>query len=104
LNKPVAKAKRRQADVDLLDQQEAEMVKNVVKQEPVKKPRKEVSTAEIVNIMADEIQLLYEEMGDRIDDVNARDKALTLWRELHVHGHVVAQEREIPHALCEKHE
>jgi hypothetical protein len=104
LNKPVAKAKRRQADVDLLDQQEAEMVKNVVKQDVVKKPRKEVSTAEIVNIMADEIQLLYEEMGDRIDDVNARDKALTLWRELHVYGHVVAQEREIPHALCEKHE
>jgi len=101
--KPVAKAKRRRADEDLLDSNEAEMVKNVVKVAPMKKPRHGVDSGEIVNIMADEIQSLYEEMGSEIDDVNARDKALTLWRELHVHGHVVAQESEVPHFLCENH-
>jgi len=104
--RPVAKGKKRaadaQADADALAEFEKQQLVPV-KQEPMKKPRHGVTTGEIVNIMADEIQAVYREMGATIDEVNARDKALTLWRELSIYGHVVAQEHEVEHVLCEKH-
>jgi hypothetical protein len=52
--------------------------------------------------MADEIQVVYEIMGSRLDDVNAHDKALTLWRDISAKG-VRAKDQEVPHTLCEEH-
>jgi hypothetical protein len=101
---PIAKAKKRQADEDA-DKEAIEAFEKstpVIKMKPDEKPRNEVPTVEIVNIMADEIQELYMLSGTRLDEMNARDKALILWRELAMNG-VHAKDRAVPHALCEEH-
>lgn len=105
--RPTAKAKRRQeeqtADEEALAKLEAEIVSNVVRAPASKKPRNEVSTTDVVNIMADEIEVIYTEMGSQIDYANARDKALVLWRHMHLNGHVRARDVKIPYDLCEEH-
>jgi hypothetical protein len=105
MKKPVAKAKRRQeavtADEEALAEYEARIP--VVRSHAVeKKSRNEIPTRQVVNIMADEIQVVYEIMGSRLDDVNAHDKALTLWRDISAKG-VRAKDQEVPHTLCEEH-
>jgi hypothetical protein len=106
MNFPTAKGKKRQADEnadqEALKKFEADIAKNVVRLPGEKKHRNEISTAEVVNIMADEIQVIYEIMGSKIDEANARDKALTLWREMKIHGGAVAVEREVPHVICDE--
>jgi hypothetical protein len=105
--KPVAKAKKRQteiqADEEAIAKYEEESLKTV-KVEAVEKPRNEVPTREVVNIMADEIQLIYEEGGYEIDRENARDKALILWRSLLVGNIARARDQAVPHVLCQDHE
>jgi hypothetical protein len=53
--------------------------------------------------MADEIEAVYEEMGFTINRVNAEDKALTLWRNLHYNDGIVAREKPVELALCGEH-
>ncbi len=106
MKRPVAKAKRRQeavdADGEAIAAYEAEIAKPV--RAPVeKKPRNEVPTRQIVNIMADEIQAVYEMMGSRLDDMNAHDKGLTLWRDISAKG-VRARDQAVLHELCKEHE
>ena len=84
--RPVAKSKRRQesqtADAEAMAKLDKKMATPVRSREAdEKKPRNEVPTRQIVNIMADEIQSVYEIMGSRLDDMNAYDKGLTLWRD-----------------------
>jgi len=104
---PVAKAKRRAtelaADEEAIAAYDAAVAKNVVRGPAQKKPRHEVPTGEVVQILADEIELLYQEMGATIDRVNAEDKALTLFRNVAIYHGAVAVEHEVPHSLCEKH-
>ncbi len=104
---PRAKAKRRSeeraADEEAIAKFDAEVASNVVRAPASKKPRNEVPFSEVVNIMADEIEVIYTEMGSQIDYANARDKALVLWRHMHLNGHVRAREMKIPHDLCEEH-
>jgi hypothetical protein len=104
---PVAKAKRRaadrEADAEALAAYEKSVAENIVRGPAQKKPRREVSTGEVVQIMADEIEALYKEMGARIDRVNAEDKALILWRNVAIYHEAVAVEKKIPHSLCEEH-
>jgi len=100
---PQAKAKRKLADDEAIAAFDKAVVENVVRQEPVRKPRHEVPTAEVVQIMADEIELLYFEMGAKIDRVNAEDKALVLWRNLSIYGKARADDKSVPHYLCEAH-
>lgn len=101
---PIAKAKRRQQDAESDQEAIKKFDENirVVKAKPDEKPRTEVPTREVVNIMADEIQELYVLSGSRLDEENARDKALILWRELSTNG-VHARDKAVPHALCKKH-
>jgi hypothetical protein len=98
--KPVAKAKRRleaaTADEEAIAKYEAEIA-TPVRRQAEKKSRNEIPTGQIVNIMADEIQAVYQEMGSSLDDINARDKALTLWRDISAKG-VRARDQEVPHA------
>jgi hypothetical protein len=105
---PVAKGKKRQTelleDEEATAKHEAEMLKPVVTDAPeVHKHRDEVRTKEVVNIMADEIQAVFEIMGGRIDDVNAQDKALVLWRQARIDTGISAREVEVPHVLCKEH-
>jgi len=66
--------------------------------------RGEVSTHEVVNIVADEIQTAYEEMGlPALDDLNAHEKALHLVRILRTKSKIRITEAEVPHVLCEAH-
>lgn len=97
---PTAKGKKRQADEDALKKFEDEIAKNVVRLPGAKKHRNEVPMVEVVNIMSGEIQEIYALMGSELDDANARDKALTIWREARVHGGAHAIEREVPHVIC----
>jgi hypothetical protein len=106
--KPVAKAKKKQAEIADDEQAEADriesLVANTVKTNEISSNRKdEVPTGEVVNIMADELVVIYSELGGRLDDANARDKALTLWRELHYKDGIHAREKAVEHALCGVH-
>lgn len=107
MTRPVAKAKQRAAgrmeDVEALKKYDEGVTKKVVKTEVEKKPRRQVATSEVVGIMADEIQAIYQEAGLELDEMNARDKALTLWRDLSVNRGVTARDQAVPHVLCEEH-
>lgn len=106
--KPVAKAKKHKteilADEELAEKQLEEMSQVVKTDAPVeKKHRDELPTGQIVNIMADEIQAVYEEMGGAIDELNAQDKALTIWRQLRIDTGISAREQDVEHVMCENH-
>jgi hypothetical protein len=102
-----AKAKKRQeeisADQEAIEKMEAEMLKPLKKDKADTKHRDELPLKEVVSIMADELQEIYREMGGTLDDVNARDKALTLWREIHYKEGVHAREKPVQHVLCGAH-
>lgn len=106
--KPVAKSKKRQseieADEEALVEFETNMLKPQKKQLDAPRHRDETPTKAVVQIMADEIQEVYQIMGGEIDRLNAEDKALILWRDVRygLH-HVVAREREVSHVLCAEH-
>ena len=104
---PLAKGKKRrteiQEDEEALRELEAKMLKPKVKQEEPVRHRNEVPTGQVVNILADEITALYEEDGTKIDQVNARDKALILWRELHFTHRVPARDTSVKIRFCGEH-
>jgi len=106
---PVAKGKKRQQEREddevLADEQVKAIVSKKVKNDEidVKHHRDALPTGQVVNIMADEIQEIYHTLGSELDEMNARDKALVVWRDLMIHGHVSAREQAVPMALCGKH-
>lgn len=106
-SKVKAKGKVRQSEI-LEDEEavaafESEMLKPVKASAGETKHRDELPTREVVSIMADELQEIYREMGGSLNDVNARDKALTLWREVHYKDGVHAREKAVEHVLCGAH-
>lgn len=105
---PVAKGKQRRTEIaedeEALAKHDVEVLKAVKKSAEVATTRKdEVPIEEVISIMADELELIYEEMGGRLNTVNARDKALTLWREVHYKEGVHAREKAVEHVLCGAH-
>ena len=106
-NAPKAKGKRRteilDAEAEALAEYEKEQMVPTVKQTDATHHRDEIRTKEVVNIMADEIQEIYHEFGFTIDEVNAQDKALILWRDAKLYAHAGARESEVEHALCGDH-
>jgi hypothetical protein len=105
--RPVAKGKKRRAEIaedeEVIAEFEKEMVKPVNTDEPkISRPRDEAGTVEVCTVMAAEIQDIYSEMNVSIDEANAYDKALILWREMHAAG-AVAREHAVPHAACKEH-
>jgi hypothetical protein len=104
---PVAKGKKRrteiQEDADLLDADAERILKDVTKQESRSKHRDEMPTSQIVNLWADEIQAIYHELGGTLDDTNAQDKALTLYREILTQTNVAVRDQEIPYVMCKEH-
>jgi hypothetical protein len=94
-----------EADAEALKKHNEAVLKTVVKSSDAreKKARDEAESYEIVAVFEAEIQQIYEEDGFRLDDANAHDKALTLWRELRHRHHIRTHHHEIPHRLCQEH-
>lgn len=105
--KPVAKKKKKQAEIDAdaeaIAEYEKRTTETVVVSEKETRHRDEISTGQVVQIMADEIEAIYEEMAQTITRDNAEDKALTLWRNLRVHDGITAREKAVELALCGEH-
>lgn len=105
--KVVAKAKKKKSEIDADNEAIAEYEKRttetVVVQERATKHRDEISMGQVVNIMADEIETIYAELGEHLDRTNAEDKALTLWRNMVIHDGIGAREKPVPMALCKEH-
>lgn len=106
--KPIAKGKKRRAEVEeeteVIAKWEKEQLKPKVKADKSVKHRDEISSGQIMNIMADEIEAIGEETGVTIDRTNARDfYAYNLWIDLKFHHGVTAREKEVPHVLCRDH-
>lgn len=109
-DKPVAKAKKKQAeiaeDLEALAKKEKEWLKpkeSADADQTATKHRDEISTRQVVNIMADEIIAYYSELGGQLDDMNAQDKALTLWRQVKIDTGISAREQSVGHVLCAEH-
>ncbi len=104
----VAKGKKRltqiQEDDEVIKKHEEEILVPKVKQVEPKHHRDEVESRQVINIWGDELEDLYHELGLTIDTPNAQDKALILWREIHIQHAVTAREAEVPHAACKEHE
>jgi transcriptional regulator NrdR family protein len=104
-----AKGKKRQADREADANLENEMTQAVVKKKVpsaevnTSRHRDELPTGQVVNIMSDEIQEIYGVFGSAIDTINAREKALIIWRDLMVYGHVAAREQAVPYVQCKDH-
>ena len=103
-----AKGKKRrteiQEDEDALAEHEKEMLKPVKQDKGPTHHRDEIETRQVVNIWGDEIQDIYAELGGPpLDEINAQDKALILWRELHAMHGVSAREQKVSHAACKEH-
>lgn len=107
--KLVAKGKKRrtelQEDEDRLEDMTKEIASKPVKAKgaDTKHHRDELTTGQIVPIWGDEIQAIYEELGSSLDEVNAQDKALIIWREIYIHAGATAREDEFKIKLCKEH-
>lgn len=106
-NVPMAKGKKRQTEIaeddEAIAEWEKKVVETVVVQEKGTKHRDELQTREVVPTIAAEVQAVYEELGGRLDDANAMDKALILWRELHIASGIHAREQEVAMVKCKDH-
>lgn len=102
----VAKGKKRRTQIEDDDQAITEYEKKILEptvKQKEKRHRDELDAAQVLGIWQDEIQDIYHDLGSEIDEVNARDKALIIWRDLHIQGGVTAREQAVPHALCKEH-
>jgi hypothetical protein len=107
-NVPVAKGKKRRTEIAedkaAGDRQLEEMSTTIVAtQKGATKHHDEIDSIGVVNIMADEISAIYEDLGGKLDEENARDKALILWRAVHYEANASAREREVKHVKCKAH-
>lgn len=105
-NRPVAASKKRKAgDEEALAKHEAEALKPrkaVGADKP--KHRDEVPTGEILNVWADEIENIGQDVGQRIDRLNAKEFfAMNLWRDLSYKHGVKARDKKISVPHCAEH-
>lgn len=103
---PVAKGKKRLTEIAADEEAIAEFEKKqtvVVKSDKSTKHRDEVPFDQVVSVWADELQAVYGELGGSLNELNARDKALILFREVHLKDGVTAREKEMNLKLCAAH-
>lgn len=108
-SKPAPKAKGKiraeelEADEKLADELTEAVTKKVKATKKEERHRDEVKTGMVLNIIADEIEAIAEELGVNMDRANAREfYAMNLYRPLMLAG-TRAREQEVPHKLCEVH-
>jgi len=102
-----AKGKVRRSEIEddkeALAEFEAKMLVPI-KKDTQTRHRDDIPAAEIINIMADEIEAVVEETGGRIDRLNAREfYAMNIVRSLLLKHHVSAREKEVPMVKCKEH-
>lgn len=95
-----AKKKRREADKEL---QEGVGPIQVRQGEDTKPRRNEPSSGEIVQVLADTVEEVYAEFGQRIHRVNADDKARTIVRELRLKHRVRFHDTDDEPKRCKEH-
>ena len=101
-----AKGKLRRTQIELDETAEANAVAvvKIPQKSSAREGRVSVPSGEIINVMADAVEEIYQEFHATIDRVNARDKALILFREMTIGGNGVRiQEKEITIPLCKEH-
>lgn len=106
-SRPTAKGKKRRTeiaeDAEAIAEHEATALK-VQPREKEAKHRDEVSFGQVVNIMADEIEVIAEETGTKVDRLNAREfYGVNLWRSLITQHGVSAREKAVPMVKCAEH-
>lgn len=104
--KPAAKGKKRQAqiseDAEALARYEQAQLKPKKADKSIKH-RDEIATGQILEIVADEIEAIWQEFGSTIDRLNAREYfAMNIIRPLRLDG-VAFREKEIPAVYCKEH-
>jgi hypothetical protein len=66
--------------------------------------RSQVPSRQIINVMTDVVEDVYQQLGARIDRVNAEDKALILYRAMVYEGtRTTVREHEFQLPLCKEH-
>lgn len=104
---PAAKGKKRraerEADEEALDEQVEKIAKDAKKTEKISRHRDEMETGPVLNVVADEIEILAEEMGISMNRLNAREfYAMNLVRPLLLAGHH-PREQDVPTTYCKEH-
>lgn len=104
---PKAKGKNRreaqERDEQASEEQIERMVKTAKKADKETRHRDQIPTGMVLNIIADEIESIGEEIGVNIDRLNAREfYAMNLYRPLMLSG-IHAREQDVPMKLCEDH-
>lgn len=94
---------RLDAEAEALKEHDEAVLKAVRKAPKESKARDEAEGYEVLAVLTAEIQDIYADMGFELDEINAKDKALIIWRDLKYRHHVRTHYREIPHRLCEEH-
>jgi hypothetical protein len=101
--KAKGKIRREKLDAEAEALKEYEQNLKVVKAPKESKSRDEAVGYEVIGILTAEIQEIYSETGFELDEINAKDKALIIWRDLHYRHHVRTHHKEISHKLCKEH-
>src|SRR5436190_6910877 len=104
VTKVVAKGKKRQTMIVEDEQALAEFEKAAYRprsaSSPVPERKADVKISDVVQTWAAEIQEVYSDLGTTMDDANSTDKALTLWRMLHLNDGVTVRAKSLPVLHC----
>jgi hypothetical protein len=100
-----AKGKLRRTQVELDETAEAHVkVVTISSKGSASGGRVSLPTKEVINVMADAVEEIYEEFHSSINRVNAEDKAIILFREIAYGGSgVPVREKEFHLPLCKEH-
>jgi DNA-directed RNA polymerase subunit M/transcription elongation factor TFIIS len=101
-----AKGKLRRTQIELDETAEANVtqVPTISRSASARDGRSQVATHEVINVMADAVEEVYREFHASIDRVNARDKALILYRTMVLEGEgATIKEKEITVPRCKAH-
>lgn len=97
--KKEALARDEEADAKQIE----EITGNIKPKKKEERHRDEVQTGLVLNIIADEIESICEELGVQINRVNAREfYAMNLYRPLIMSG-VHAREQDVEYVTCKEH-
>lgn len=102
----IAKGKKRQTEIEEDEEALAKFEQESLKPRKTKNVvhhRDEIETSQVLNILADEIEAIGEEIGVEINRLNAREfYAMNLWRPLKLAG-ISAREKSVPMRKCKAH-
>jgi hypothetical protein len=107
MGRPLAKGKKRQSEIAADDEAiakfEAEQMKPKKKADAEVKHRDEIETSQLLEIVADEVETIWQEFGADINRLNAREFfAMNIIRPLRING-VHFRDKEVRAVYCKEH-